>query len=390
MERYRVTIYSPDRHVSYDGSTTDKVGVGGGITARIRIARSLASFGHEVTVVANTPRDRTFDGVHYIPLDEARRISCDVLVLNTSGGALDLMPLLDLEVEARLRAVWVQGIDAPKGLDEVRMDYVYAPSNFIRTLARDRWGVAREQIYVTHNGVPEREPPKRGRRAERSLHRLIYNSHPSKGLAAAVEVVRLLRANDDRFELHVYGGNQLWGQADKPPPAEPGVVYHGMVGQKELGEEMERAGFSMNLQARLEPFALAPAEAMACGCIVVASPVGGYPELVRHGYNGFLVPGDHNVAETQRAAADVIVSVASRPEYAAYLRRNARTWPMDWDTLARAWVGHWDWALGVRAGEPNALRVDPCRDCGGEFIALADGHHCSTCGLYTRDGLDAS
>jgi glycosyltransferase involved in cell wall biosynthesis len=388
----RVTIYSPDRHVSYDGATTDKVGVGGGITARIRIARSLAEQGHDVSVVANTPKDKTFDGVHYVPLDASKRIDADVLVINSSGGALDLSPLLDLDVDAKLRAVWVQGIDPPKALDAVGMDYLYAPSNFIRTLARDSWGVAQEKIYVTHNGVTRREPGRKRKPPARDLHRLIYNSHPSKGLAAAIEVVRLLRKEDPRFELHVYGGTQLWGQADKPPADEPGVVYHGLIGQEELAEEMERAGFSMNLQARLEPFALAPAEAMAAGCIVVASPVGGYPELIRHGYNGFLVPRDHNAADTQQRAARLIADVARRDDFASFIRRNATPWPHDWDTLARAWVGHWDWALGG-AGKPSesawSVGFQPCGECGGEFLALADGYHCESCGYHTRDGRDS-
>jgi glycosyltransferase involved in cell wall biosynthesis len=391
----RVTIYSPDRHVSYDGATTDKVGVGGGITARIRIARSLAALGHDVTVVANTPRDKTFDGVRYSPLDAAKRIGGDVLVINSSGGDLDLSPLLKLELETKIRVVWVQGIDPPKALDDIGMDYLYAPSNFIRTLARDRWGVAAEKIYVTHNGVQRREEPrgrrKAGAKTRRYLQRLIYNSHPSKGLAAAIEVVRLLRTDDPRFELHVYGGTQLWGQADKRPADEPGVVYHGLIGQDALRDEMERAGFSMNLQARLEPFALAPAEAMAAGCIVVASPVGGYPELVRHGYNGFLVTGDHNAAETHQRAARIIADVASRPDFAASIRRNGIPWPLDWDTLARAWNGHWEWALNG-AAKPSesgwSVGFDPCRECGGEFLALADGYHCVSCGYHTRDGRD--
>jgi glycosyltransferase involved in cell wall biosynthesis len=387
----RVTIYSPDRHVSYDGATTDKVGVGGGITARIRIARSLAKLGHDVTVVANTPRAETFDDVRYIPLDDAERITADALVVNSSGGDLDLGPLLRLALDTKLRAVWVQGIDPPKAIEQVGMDYLYAPSNFIRTLARDRWGIAAARIYVTHNGVARAEPSRKRKAPRRDLHRLIYNSHPSKGLAAAIEVVRMLRKDDPLFELHVYGGTGLWGQTDKPPAAEPGIVYHGLIGQDALGEEMERAGFSMNLQARLEPFALAPAEAMAAGCIVVASPVGGYPELVRHGYNGFLVPGDHTTAETQGRAARIIADVASRPDFAAGIRRNATPWPLDWDTLARAWIGHWEWALGG-APKPSeagwSVGFDPCRDCGGEFLALADGYHCVSCGYHTRDGRD--
>jgi len=37
-----------------------------------------------------------------------------------------------------------------------------------------------------------------------------------------------------------------------------------------------------------EPFALVPIEALACGTPVVATPRGGYPELVREGVDGFL------------------------------------------------------------------------------------------------------
>ncbi len=40
--RYRVVIYCPDRHIVYDGRTPDEIGVGGGITARVRMARALA------------------------------------------------------------------------------------------------------------------------------------------------------------------------------------------------------------------------------------------------------------------------------------------------------------------------------------------------------------
>jgi glycosyltransferase involved in cell wall biosynthesis len=47
------------------------------------------------------------------------------------------------------------------------------------------------------------------------------------------------------------------------------------------------------LPSELESFGLAALEAMACGVVPVATRVGGIPELIAHGYSGFLeAPGD--------------------------------------------------------------------------------------------------
>lgn len=60
------------------------------------------------------------------------------------------------------------------------------------------------------------------------------------------------------------------------------------------------------LPSAQESFGLAALEAMACGVPVVASSVGGLPELVRHGRNGFLHEPDD-----VRGMAESIVSLAA-------------------------------------------------------------------------------
>src|SRR3972149_9550645 len=115
--KLRVVFYCPDRHIVYDGRTPERRGVGGGVTARVRTARALARLGHRVTMVANCPRRRRFDGVDYVPLDEACRLEGDVAVLTTSGGGLDLAPARSLEIEARLGVVWGHGGGEPGGVD---------------------------------------------------------------------------------------------------------------------------------------------------------------------------------------------------------------------------------------------------------------------------------
>jgi glycosyltransferase involved in cell wall biosynthesis len=377
----RVAIYCPDRHLTYDGRTPDGRGVGGGVTARIRVASALARRGNEVTVICNCAAPVTHEGVRYAPLDTVDAIATDVLVLHTTGGELDLRPVLRLDVQARRSVVFVDGVDAPIGLDRVRMDRLIAPSNFIREVARDGWGVDRTRIFVSHHGV-RREffAPPAATRPARTLHRVAYATHPSKGYAAAVAVLRLLRGVDSRFELHVFGGHALWGQQGTIE-REPGVVDHGLVGQRDLARGLMGCGFALYLQTRLEPFGIAITEALAAGCVTVASPVGAHPELIDHERSGFLVDGDPADATIRRRAADLVLAVAKGPERAASLRENAARTPLDWDVVARTWEQWWTWL-----DRPSGLAssAPACPECAGDRLLLADGYHCTVCGHYGR------
>src|SRR3990172_6180691 len=127
---YRVTIFCPDRHIVYDGRTPRDRGVGGGITARIRMAHALQRRGHDVTLVVNCPRRE--------PIDAMERLDGDILILTTSGDTLDLSPALALPRRAGLTIAWVHGPVKPGGYDEIDWDSNYAVSNLIGDVARDR------------------------------------------------------------------------------------------------------------------------------------------------------------------------------------------------------------------------------------------------------------
>jgi glycosyltransferase involved in cell wall biosynthesis len=60
-------------------------------------------------------------------------------------------------------------------------------------------------------------------------------------------------------------------------------------------------------------------EALACGLPVVGTQVGGIPEVVQNGYNGFLVP-----PSDPDALADAAIGLLNDPETFARLRANAR------------------------------------------------------------------
>lgn len=339
---YRIAFYCPDRHIVYDGETPYRVGVGGGITARVRMAKALARLGHGVQMIVNCPRERWIDGVHYLPLDAVERIRSDVVILNTSGGDLDLTPALDLEIETRLRIVWSHGIPKPAGLDDIQPDFVYAVSNFIAGVVRDEWGIPEGKIFVSYNGYDEDLfSAAEAQGIVRDPYRLIYFSHPSKGLDTAIAIIKKLRSLDDRYHLVVFGGCDLWGQQASPLPEEEGVRFGGLIGQWELAEELLRSTYSIQLQHREEPGALAIADAMRAGCIIISNPVGCYPEFVRDLETGIMVYEDHRKPIARMDAVKQIRFVAQNSSRKVEIMESARSSVHSTSQCGDSWVKHW-------------------------------------------------
>jgi glycosyltransferase involved in cell wall biosynthesis len=374
---YSVLLYCPDRHLRYDVRTPDRKGVGGGVTARLRLATALAGIGCRVTLLANVPRRERHGRLELVPLDAARPLRVDVAIFNSTGGALHLGGAVSLGVEAQLRLVWIGGTARVGGLDVVGWDAVVAPSNYVRH-ALDSWGVPPARRWVVPNGVPEvswRWPFRR-----RDPRRLVYTSHPDKGLGPALALLERLRRHDARFHLELYGGSALWGQPEVAPPALPGVSWHGMVGQRRLGRALERAGISLHLQDMPEGYGIALAEAMAHGCVVFASSVGAFPEAVDHGVDGYLFDGPAGDATVLDAAAATAVQLAADPARSDALGSRARRAPVTWRTVAEGWVGRFDRALRAEAGGA----AGPCPECGGDGYRYADGWQCGACGNWSR------
>ena len=373
----RVVIACPDRHLVYNGRTPEETGVGGGVTVRVRAAAALVKRGVDVTLICNCQVASEHAGVRYVPLDSVSRIDADVLLLHSSGGALDVTPALSFPISSRVRVVMVSGVAPLKGLPAADADAIYLPSNFLRRYVTRHWSLPAEKTFVTYHGVTRRSGPSA---MPRNLFRLLYPSHPAKGLAAALAVWRRLRSIDSRFELEICGGDRLWGGTNESrPSAEPGFTYLGLLGQRALFERFEQAAFVIQLQEVQEGFGISVAEAMAAGCLVVASPVGAYTETIQHGFNGFLV-------SSEEQAIEVILDLMARPGIVERVRHNAALSPLDWDTVAATWIGHWEWLLGGKKLVADRWR---CTLCARPALPLADGYHCTVCGEYSQRIVEA-
>lgn len=380
--KYKVVIYCPDSHIVYDLHTLEKNGVGGGITSRIHVAHSLAEIGHDVTLYVNCPKNETISGVRYRHFSQMEKVNTDIFIASSSGGNFDLGELSKIPINAKLKILMVHGVVFPKNVNFDEFNYVYFPSNFILESVFKEYTFDRHHAFVSFRGIFEKNFS-RHVKIKRNLFNLVYIGHPLKGFSAALSILKVLRSFDTRFVLHLYGGNKLWGDSENIVGNEPGLINHGIIGQKSLARVIQEMNFSLNLQAIQEGFGCSVSESMRAGCIVLTSPVGAYPEFVRNGYNGFLIPGIHKDPNVHEKAAKLILQLIENPDYMDFIRRNAINTPFDWQTIAKAWEAHWNWSLEDKENQKNTDNIiQGCLKCGGKLLALADGLHCLECGNY--------
>ena len=105
---------------------------------------------------------------------------------------------------------------------------------------------------------------------------------------------------------------------------ELGVREHFLfLGKRNDVPEVMNACDLIVVPSRSEPFGKVVIEAMACGKCVIASAVGGIPEIIENGENGLLVQPD-NVKELEDAILKVIDDKELRNTLAKYGRQTAK------------------------------------------------------------------
>jgi N-acetyl-alpha-D-glucosaminyl L-malate synthase BshA len=146
----------------------------------------------------------------------------------------------------------------------------------------------------------------------------LSNFRPVKCLTNVVEIFAIVRAKMPA-KLVLIGDGPDRGAAEylvRKKRLQKDVFFLGK--QNAVYEKLSSADLFL-LPSQLESFGLAALEAMACEVPVVATSVGGIPEVVQHGVDGYLVePGD--VKEAGRYALEIL----SRPDRGREMGRQAR------------------------------------------------------------------
>src|SRR5215218_8464139 len=227
-------------------------------------------------------------------------------------------------------------------------DGVVAVSEAMKADVQDLYGVDPERIRVIHNGIdPGEYQPRRDPEVLRSLGvdpdlpmvLFVGRITRQKGILHLVRAIRHLRPGmqvvlcagaPDTPEI----GEEMKALVDEARrEADDPIVWIPEMLPKEQVIVLYSHASVFVCPSVYEPFGIINLEAMACETPVVASAVGGIPEIVVPGETGVLVPieaDDGGAGEPRdpeafsRALADAVNELMEAPERRAQMGRAAR------------------------------------------------------------------
>jgi glycosyltransferase involved in cell wall biosynthesis len=232
---------------------------------------------------------------------------------------------------------------------------VVIPSRYLADIARG-WGLADERVTVVPNPappvghLPSRDDLRRRLGIDGPTFVFAGRLVPAKQLPLAIGALRRVAA----ARLIVIGDGPERQRLDELV-AQAGlqgrVVFKGAVPRSEAVVWL-RAADAVVLSSAWENFPHAAVEAIAAGTPVVATAVGGVPEVIQSGVNGILVPpGD------ERALADAMQSVTADPQLSTRLRQGAAATAGDYEAdRAYEAIERRLLAAGLRGGSAGPSR----------------------------------
>jgi N-acetyl-alpha-D-glucosaminyl L-malate synthase BshA len=146
----------------------------------------------------------------------------------------------------------------------------------------------------------------------------LSNFRPVKRVTDVVEIFALVREQMPAKLVMVGDGPDRGAAEWLVRKKELSADVHFLGKQDRVYEILSQANLFL-LPSELESFGLAALEAMACEVPVIATDVGGLPEVVTHGEDGYLVE-PHDLA----AAAKCAVQILASPELNRQMGKKAR------------------------------------------------------------------
>ena len=158
---------------------------------------------------------------------------------------------------------------------------------------------------------------------------------PMKGGDVVFRGFRELLKHRPHAKLVLLSSNQDWRR--RYADLAPSVKQLGWLTSEAEVRQVLQAVDVVVVPSRYEPFGMMCAEALAAGTPVIAAPVGGLKELVRPGYNGFLL-SSWSDRQWHVELARYAFRIMDSPSLALRLRRQARSSALEYPSQAKVTV----------------------------------------------------
>jgi glycosyltransferase involved in cell wall biosynthesis len=178
------------------------------------------------------------------------------------------------------------------------MDEIIVPSSFLADVVA-QWGIPRKRIHVIYNGVRDYAGEPQPERSERTTVLAVGRLIRSKGFDVLLRALAIVVREIPDAQVVLLGDgperSRLETLARRLDLAGTNVHFAGHVNPERVRAELAKA-HAFALPSAHEGLPHAVLEAMAAECPVVATEVGGVPEIIRHNIDGLLVPFGDPVA----------------------------------------------------------------------------------------------
>jgi glycosyltransferase involved in cell wall biosynthesis len=222
-------------------------------------------------------------------------------------------------------------------------DLLLPVSEFCRRAAQAWWRLAESALCVVPNGVNIRQFRPDGELRERMRRRLEVEDEivvlyvgrvcRQKGIDVLIDAFRGL-AFPKRARLVVAGPPERFGRDGDSVLTRNictvGGVWLGAIAEDELAALYNGSDIFVLPTRTDEMFGMVAAEALACGKPVIASALGGLPEVVSSRSGVFVAPG--NVSDLRAALYRLIADNSLREELASFSRRDVLKY--SWEAVA--------------------------------------------------------
>ena len=224
----------------------------------------------------------------------------------------------------------VHGADLlPKGIPEDRYpkplqllmnsaDWLIAPSQSTLDAVLTKFPRLKPKATAIHNAVDmnEFEPSGPGELQQGQYVLCVALHQPRKAIDVLIKAFKIFSQTHSEVELWLAGDGPLRGQLEdlvQQLRLNERVKFLGLQDRTSVRKLLRQCRFVV-LPSRAEPFGIAILEALASRKPVVASAVGGIPEIIEDGKNGILVE-----PENPQALSDAMTTVWNDRELAERL-----------------------------------------------------------------------